>query len=77
MVREFLPQLLVTSILVKMGKAKYTWVTLIPAIFVLVATLYGGIQKVLPYEEGNKVANAVSHIAAVKINSDKIKALEE
>ena len=69
--------LLVTSILVKMGKAKYTWVTLIPAIFVLVATLYGGIQKVLPYEEGNKVANAVSHIAAVKINSDKIKALEE
>lgn len=68
--------LLVTSILVKMGKAKYTWVTLIPATFVLVATLYGGIQKVLPYEEGNKVANAVSHVAAVKINSDKIIALE-
>ena len=69
--------LLVTAILVKMGKARYTWVTLIPAIFVLIATLYGGIQKVLPYEEGNKVANTVSHIAAVKINNDKIIALEE
>lgn len=68
--------LLVTAILVKMGKAKFTWVTLVPAVFVLVATLYGGIQKVLPYEEGNRVANAVSHIAAVKVNSDKIASLE-
>ncbi|EAH6259857.1 carbon starvation protein A [Campylobacter upsaliensis] len=68
--------LLVTAILVKMGKAKYTWVTLVPATFVLIATLYGGIQKILPYEEGNKVRNAVSHIATAKIQSDKITTLE-
>lgn len=68
--------LLATAILVKMGKAKYTWVTLIPATFVLVATLYGGIQKVMPYEEGNKVGNAVSHVAAVTIQSQKIQDLE-
>lgn len=68
--------LLATTILVKMGKAKYTWVTLIPATFVLVATLYGGIQKVMPYEEGNKVGNAVSHVAAVTIQSQKIQDLE-
>lgn len=69
--------LLVTAILVKMGKAKYTWVTLVPASFVLIATLYGGIQKIMPYEEGNKVANAVSHVAVAKIQNDKIIALEE
>ncbi|WP_285949211.1 carbon starvation CstA family protein, partial [Campylobacter jejuni] len=34
--------LLGSTILVKMGKARYTWVTLVPAVFVLVATLYGG-----------------------------------
>ncbi|KAA6224729.1 MULTISPECIES: carbon starvation CstA family protein [unclassified Campylobacter] len=68
--------LLVTAILVKMGKARYTWVTLVPAIFVLVATLYGGIQKVLPYKEGDRVHNAVSHIAVAKVQGDKIEALK-
>ncbi|EAL4711901.1 TPA: carbon starvation protein A [Campylobacter lari] len=64
--------LLASAILFKMGKAKYTWVTLFPAAFVLVATLYGGIQKVLPYKEGDKVHNAISHVAAVQINAQKI-----
>jgi len=68
--------LLVTAILVKMGKTRFIWVTLVPASFVLVATLYGGIQKVLPYKEGDRVHNAVSHIAAVQIQSQKIKTLE-
>lgn len=68
--------LLATTILVKMGKAKYTWVTFVPATFVLIATLYGGIQKILPYEEGNRVRNAVSHVATVKIQNDKITTLE-
>ncbi|WP_321141662.1 carbon starvation CstA family protein, partial [Campylobacter coli] len=65
-----------TAILVKMGKAKYTWVSLIPATVVLVATLYGGIQKVRPYAEGNKAGNAVSQVAAVTIQSQKIQDLE-
>ncbi|EBF6065338.1 carbon starvation protein A [Campylobacter lari] len=64
--------LLASAILFKMGKAKYTWVTLLPAAFVLVATLYGGIQKVLPYKEGDKIHNAISHVAAVQINAQKI-----
>lgn len=68
--------LLATTILVKMGKAKYAWVTLLPATVVLIATLYGGIQKVMPYEEGNKVGNAISHVAAVSIQSQKIVDLE-
>ncbi|MDN5105857.1 carbon starvation protein A, partial [Aliarcobacter butzleri] len=68
--------LLGTTILVKMGKAKYTWVTVIPAIFVLTATMYGGIQKVLPFKEGDRVHNAVSHVAVAQIQSKKIQDLE-
>ncbi|OCL81572.1 Inner membrane protein YjiY [Arcobacter porcinus] len=68
--------LLATAILFKMGKAKYTWVTLIPAVFVLTATLYGGILKVLPYKEGDRVHNAVSHVATAQIQSQNIEKLE-
>ncbi|RBQ29680.1 carbon starvation CstA family protein [Aliarcobacter vitoriensis] len=68
--------LLGTAILFKMGKAKYTWVTVLPAIFVLTATMYGGIQKVLPYKEGDRVHNAVSHVATAQIQAKKIADLE-
>ncbi|MCT7447098.1 carbon starvation CstA family protein [Aliarcobacter skirrowii] len=68
--------LLATAVLYKMGKAKYTWVTVIPAVFVLTATMYGGIQKVLPYKEGDRVHNAVSHVATAQIHSQKIVDLE-
>ena len=68
--------LLGTTILVKMGKAKYTWVTVVPAVFVLTATMYGGIQKVLPFKEGDRVHNAVSHVAVAQIQSKKIQDLE-
>ena len=68
--------LLATAILVKMGKAKYTWVTVIPAIFVLTATMYGGVQKVLPFKEGDRVHNSVSHVATAQIQIKKIADLE-
>ena len=68
--------MLATAILYKMGKAKYTWVTVLPATFVLVATMYGGIQKVLPFKEGDRVHNAVSHVAVAQIQSKKIIELE-
>ena len=68
--------LLATAILYKMGKAKYTWVTVLPATFVLIATMYGGIQKVLPFKEGDRVHNAVSHVATAQIQIKKIADLE-
>ncbi|MBM0637405.1 carbon starvation protein A [Campylobacter sp. VicNov18] len=68
--------LLATTVLVKMNKAKYAWVTLIPASFVLVTTLYGGIAKIMPYDPNDKVANAVSHVAAFSIQDQKIKELK-
>ena len=68
--------LLATAILYKMGKAKYLWVTVLPATFVLIATMYGGIQKVLPFKEGDRVHNAVSHVATAQIQIKKIADLE-
>ena len=68
--------LLATAILFKMGKQKYAWITVLPAIFVLTATLYGGILKVLPFKEGDKVHNAVSHVAIAQIQIKKIAELE-
>ena len=68
--------MLATAILYKMGKAKYTWVTVLPATFVLIATIYGGIQKVLPFKEGDRVHNAVSHVATAQIQIKKIADLE-
>ena len=64
--------LLATVVLFKMGKAKYTWVTVLPAIFVLTATMYGGVQKILPFKEGDRVHNAVSHVATAQIQIKKI-----
>ncbi|WP_337210232.1 carbon starvation CstA family protein [Campylobacter molothri] len=69
--------LLVSAILAKMGKKKFLWVTLVPAIFVLIATLYGGIQKILPYEEGAKIQNTVSHVATAQMNKKAIEKLED
>lgn len=68
--------LLVSVILVKIGKKRFLWVTLIPACFVLLVTLYGGVQKILPYEEGAKVRNVVSHIATAQMASKNIEKLE-
>lgn len=68
--------LLASVILVKMGKKRFLWVTLIPACFVLLVTLYGGVQKILPYEEGAKVRNVVSHIATAQMASKNIERLE-
>ena len=57
--------LLGTVVLFKMGKAKYSWVTIIPAFWVLLTTLYAAFQKLLP-SNGERVHDAVSHIATAQ-----------
>ncbi len=52
--------MLATAILYKMGKAKYTWVTVLPATFVLSCNYVWWNRKVLPFKEGDRVHNAVS-----------------
>ncbi|PAF46825.1 carbon starvation protein A [Helicobacter sp. 12S02634-8] len=68
--------LLVTAILIKMGKGRYVWVSALPAAFVLVATFYGGIQKVLP-ASGDKIADSISHIATAQILSAKLETITD
>ena len=57
--------LLGTVVLFKMGKAKHSWVTIIPAFWVLLTTLYAAFQKLLP-ANGERVHDAVSHIATAQ-----------
>ncbi|WP_299547752.1 carbon starvation CstA family protein [uncultured Helicobacter sp.] len=62
--------LLVVTVLFKMGRAKQAWVVILPAAWVLISTLYAGILKLLP-ANGEKIHDAVSHIALWQINSAK------
>ena len=62
--------LLVVTVLFKMGRAKQAWVVILPAAWVLISTLYAGILKLLP-ANGERIHDAVSHIALWQINSAK------
>ncbi len=62
--------LTVITVLFKMGKAKQAWVAILPAAWVLISTLYAGVCKLLP-ANGEKVHDAVSHIALWQNNSAK------
>ncbi|MDO7253534.1 carbon starvation CstA family protein [Helicobacter cappadocius] len=68
--------LLVSVILFKMGKARYAWVSAFPAIFVLVATLYAGVLKVLP-ASGNALNDSVSHIAIAQNLAAKLPSITD
>lgn len=57
--------LLGTVVLFKMGKARYSWITILPAVWVLLTTLYAAIQKLLP-ANGERVHDAVSHVATAQ-----------
>lgn len=57
--------LLGTVVLFKMGKAKYSWITILPAAWVLTTTLYAATQKLLP-ANGERVHDAVSHVATAQ-----------
>ena len=58
--------LLGTVILFKINKIKYAWVTIIPAFWILLTTLYASFQKLLP-ANGERVHDAVSHVATAQI----------
>ncbi|TQR60194.1 carbon starvation CstA family protein [Campylobacter troglodytis] len=57
--------LLATVVLFKMGKAKYSFVTIIPAVWVLFTTLWASFQKIMPMN-GERVHDAVSHVATAQ-----------
>ncbi|PAF51490.1 carbon starvation CstA family protein [Helicobacter sp. 13S00477-4] len=68
--------LLGTVILFKMGRVKYAWITALPAIFVLTATFYAGIQKIMP-ASGVEIADSVSHIAIAQNLTKKLASLDD
>ena len=68
--------LLVMTVLFKMGRGRYAWVVAMPVVFVLISTLYAGIQKVLP-ANGEKIHDSVSHVAFVQNTNSKIASLEQ
>ncbi|RDU53580.1 carbon starvation protein A [Helicobacter sp. MIT 00-7814] len=65
--------LCVIVVLFKMGKAKLAWVAILPTIWVLVSTLYAAVCKLLP-ANGEKIHDAVSHVALWQNNSAKASA---
>ena len=68
--------LLATVVLFKMGKQKYTFVTIAPAIWVLITTLYAAILKLMP-ANGERVHDAVSHVAIAQNTAAKLASLSD
>ncbi len=68
--------LLATVVLFKMGKQKYAFVTIAPAIWVLITTLYAAILKLMP-ANGERVHDAVSHVAIAQNTVAKLASLSD
>lgn len=65
-----------TVVLFKMGKAKYSWVTIAPLVWVLITTMYAAFQKLLP-ANGDRVHDAVSHVATAQNMAKKLETLTD
>ena len=68
--------LLVLAILFKMKQERYSFVLILPIAFVFIATMSAGIQKILP-ANGERVHDAISHVAYVQNASVKIDSLSK
>lgn len=68
--------LLATVVIFKMGKAKYAWVTILPAFWVLLTTMYAAYQKLLP-ANGDRIHDAVSHVATAQNAQAKLATLTD
>lgn len=65
-----------TVVLFKMGRAKYSFVTIVPLAWVLITTMYAAFQKLLP-ANGDKVHDDVSHVATAQIMAKKLATLSD
>lgn len=68
--------MLATVVLFKMGRAKYSFVTIVPLTWVLITTMYAAFQKLLP-ANGDKVHDDVSHVATAQIMAKKLATLSD
>ena len=66
-----------TVYIFKKGKAKYAWVTILPAIWVWVTTMYAALQKMLPTNgDPTSVHDKVSHVATAQNQIVQLSKLE-
>ena len=66
-----------TVYIFKKGKAKYAWVTIVPAIWVWVTTMYAALQKMLPTNgDPTSVHDKVSHVATAQNKIAELSKLE-
>ena len=66
-----------TVYIFKKGKAKYAWVTIVPAIWVWVTTMYAALQKMLPTNgDPTSVHDKVSHVATAQNKIAELNKLE-
>ena len=66
-----------TVYIFKKGKAKYAWVTILPAIWVWVTTMYAALQKMLPTNgDPTSVHDKVSHVATAQNKIAELSKLE-
>ena len=65
-----------TVIFFKKGIAKYSFIPIIPGVWVLITTMYAGYQKMLP-ANGEKVHDTISHVAAIQNLSKKLPTLSD
>ena len=65
-----------TVILFKKGKAKYSFVTIVPLVWVFITTMSAAIQKLLP-ANGELIHDKISHVAIVQNLSAKLATLSD
>ena len=68
--------LLATVVLFKAKKERFAWVFIVPLTFVLITTLSAAFAKLMP-ANGDRVHDAVSHVAAVQIWTKKLETLSD
>ncbi len=62
-----------TTIIIKMGKAKYSWVTIVPLVWLVAATLTAGWQKVFsPLPSLGFLAHATSLVGSTNPNASRM-----
>ena len=67
-----------TVYLFKLGRAKYAWVTIVPAVWVWITTMYAALQKMLPTNgDPTSVHDKVSHVAVAQNNMAKLATLTD
>ncbi|CBG39681.1 carbon starvation CstA family protein [Helicobacter mustelae] len=68
--------MLVLAILFKMKREKFAFIVALPAVFVFIATMSAGVQKVLP-SNGERIHDKISHVATAQNLNKSLATMED